>query len=148
MDLILWRHADAEAGADDLARALTPAGVKQAARMGAWLDARLPKSARVLVSPAVRAQQTAQALARTSETVDWLKPGSPAVALLKSAGWPGVDGTVVVVGHQPALGTAAALALTGKPVQWRVGNGAIWWLSVAPGEATPGVTAVLSPDHM
>lgn len=146
MDLILWRHADAEEGADDLARALTPKGDKQAARMGGWLDARLPKSARVLVSPALRAQQTAKALARKSETVDALKPGSPAAAILKAAGWPAAEGAVVLVGHQPTLGAAAALALTGKPVQWRVRKGAIWWLSVAPGESSPLLTAVLSPD--
>jgi phosphohistidine phosphatase len=146
MDLILWRHADAEEGADDLARALTPKGDKQAARMGAWLDARLPKSARVLVSPALRAQQTARALARKSETVAELKPGTPAAAILKAAGWPAADGTLVIVGHQPTLGAAAALALTGKPVQWRIRKGAIWWLSVAPGESSPVVTAVLSPD--
>ena len=34
MDLILWRHADAEDGADDLARQLTAKGRKQAARVG------------------------------------------------------------------------------------------------------------------
>ena len=31
MDLILWRHADAEDGADDLARRLTAKGHQQAA---------------------------------------------------------------------------------------------------------------------
>ena len=41
MDLILWRHAEAqdpEDGMDDLARALTRRGEKQAARMAAWLE--------------------------------------------------------------------------------------------------------------
>ena len=33
MDLILWRHAEAEPGEPDLERALTPKGVKQARRM-------------------------------------------------------------------------------------------------------------------
>ena len=40
MELILWRHAeahDAKEGQDDLERALTPRGEKQAARMSAWL---------------------------------------------------------------------------------------------------------------
>ena len=38
MDLILWRHAEAHEGSegqDDLTRALTPRGEKQAARMAA-----------------------------------------------------------------------------------------------------------------
>ena len=50
MDLILWRHAEAEEatdGMEDLARALTPKGEKQAARMGAWLDRQLPRLQRV-----------------------------------------------------------------------------------------------------
>ena len=33
MDLILWRHAEAEDGANDLARELTQKGHKQAARV-------------------------------------------------------------------------------------------------------------------
>ena len=146
MDLILWRHADAEDGADDAARALTSKGLKQAKHVAAWLDRRLPADARVIASPAVRAQQTAQVLARESATVDALKPGASPAAVLHAAGWPAGDGTVVVVGHQPTLGAAAALALTGKPVQWRVRKGALWWISVRAGEASPLVVAVLSPD--
>ena len=49
MDLILWRHAEAEDWAEgdpqesrDLARSLTPRGEKQAARMANWLDRQLP----------------------------------------------------------------------------------------------------------
>ncbi len=57
MDLILWRHAEAEDEADgqhDLERALTPRGEKQAARMAAWLDRHLPEGASILCSPARR----------------------------------------------------------------------------------------------
>src|SRR5687767_4529319 len=120
MDLILWRHADAEDGDDDMARALTGKGAKQAARMAAWLDTRLPKSARVIVSPALRAQQTAEPLARMAATSNDVAPGVAPAAILKAAGWPRGNGTVVVVGHQPTLGAAAALALTGKPSEWRM----------------------------
>ena len=41
MDLILWRHAEAEDELElggDLARRLTPKGEKQASRMASWLD--------------------------------------------------------------------------------------------------------------
>ena len=41
MELILWRHAEAEPGTLDLPdeqRALTPKGQRHAARMGAWLE--------------------------------------------------------------------------------------------------------------
>ena len=67
MDLILWRHADAEDGnenIDDLVRVLTPRGVKQAARVASWLDRQLPEGTRVLTSPARRCEQTALALGR------------------------------------------------------------------------------------
>ena len=61
MDLILWRHAeafDAEPGADDMERALTPKGQKQARRMAEWLTSQLPEGCKILVSPARRAIQT------------------------------------------------------------------------------------------
>ena len=57
MDLIIWRHAEAyeaESGEEDMLRALTPRGRKQADRMSTWLDAHLPQGTRVLSSPAVR----------------------------------------------------------------------------------------------
>ena len=41
MNLILWRHAEAEDGADDLQRALTGKGRRQAARMAQWLTFQL-----------------------------------------------------------------------------------------------------------
>jgi phosphohistidine phosphatase len=146
MDLVLWRHADAEEGRDDHARRLTPKGLKQAERMAAWLDAQLPKNARVLVSPAVRAQQTAQPLDREQRTDEALAPGAPASAVLEACGWPHASGTVVVVGHQPTLGSAVALALTGKAGRWHMKKGAIWWIAAREGESGPRVVAVLSPD--
>lgn len=125
MDLILWRHADAEDGALDFARELTGKGHKHAARMAGWLGSRLPKDARILASPAVRAQQTARALAREIETSEAVNTGATPAALLKAAGWPGRGGTIVVVGHQPTLGAAAALAMTGTATQWRIRKGGI-----------------------
>jgi broad specificity phosphatase PhoE len=76
MDLILWRHADADDGVDDMRRALTDIGRKQAKQVGKWLDAHLPDDTRILVSPATRAQETARGLGRAYETVEALAPGS------------------------------------------------------------------------
>src|SRR5205085_11789426 len=61
MDLILWRHAEAEdeARGGDLARALTLRGRAQAERMAAWLGPRLPGKTRIVASPARRCQETA-----------------------------------------------------------------------------------------
>ena len=81
MDLILWRHAEAEDEADgqhDLERALTPRGEKQAARMAGWLDRHLPEGARILCSPARRCEQTALALGRKFKIRDALAPGGTA----------------------------------------------------------------------
>jgi phosphohistidine phosphatase len=144
MDLILWRHADAEDGPDDAARALTPKGQKQAKRVAKWLDERVPKGARVLVSPAVRAQETAAALERDRKTVERVNTGAEAAAVLKAAGWPDGSGTVIVVGHQPTLGAAAALALTGKAASWDLKKGALWWISNDDGGQAV-VRAVISP---
>ena len=80
VDLILWRHAEAEPGEPDLGRRLTSKGLKQAERMGGWLDHQLPGSARILASPADRAQQTALGLKRKFRTVDDLAPGTPVAA--------------------------------------------------------------------
>jgi phosphohistidine phosphatase len=148
MDLLLWRHADAEdpaPGGADAERRLTAKGVKQAARVAAWLDARVPASARVIASPAARAQQTAAALSRSSATSDRVSPGAKPAEVLEAAGWPAGDETVIVVGHQPTLGAAAALALTGKAAAWRLKKGAVWWLRSEDGGPAL-VVAVITPD--
>jgi phosphohistidine phosphatase len=146
MDLILWRHADAEDGVPDPERRLTGKGAKQAERMAAWLKVRLPKDARVLVSPARRAQETAQALARKFETCSDLDTGTTPQSVLKAAGWPRGDRTVVVVGHQPTLGETAALLLTGRAGAWSVRKGAIWWLAQRDRNDATVLRAVISPD--
>jgi phosphohistidine phosphatase len=84
MDLILWCHAEAaeDGFEDDLERPPTSRGERQAARMAAWLNHRLPATARVLASPALRTQQTAQALDRRFKTVD-----APAPSCSVAAPW-------------------------------------------------------------
>jgi phosphohistidine phosphatase len=146
MDLILWRHADAEPGMPDAARRLTPKGERQAEKVGAWLDRHLPDDTTILVSPAVRAQQTALGLGRKFRTVDEIAPGASAAAVLAAAGWPGGRGSVLVVGHQPSLGEAAALVLTGEEACWAVKKGAFWWLSQRDHDAAVVLRAVLGPD--
>jgi phosphohistidine phosphatase len=144
VNLILWRHADAEDGRDDAARRLTRKGRNQAKHMAEWLERHLPASARVIVSPAVRAQQTAEALSRDLHTNEQVTTGATPQDVLKAAGWPNAQTTVVVVGHQPTLGAAAALALTGKALPWHVSKGGLWWLrSKEDGEVV--VVAVMTP---
>ena len=146
MELILWRHAEAEDGMPGTERELTAKGVKQAERMAAWLKQRLPKGAVVLVSPARRAQQTAQALIRKFETSDAVGSTTTPEAVLAAAGWPDRKATVIVVGHQPTLGAVAALALTGRAMPWSVKKGALWWLERRERDAATVLRAVISPD--
>ena len=148
MDLILWRHAEAEEGMPDRARALTPRGRKQARAVARWLAKRLPDDLRILVSPAVRAQQTAAALECAVETESRVDVGAAPHAVLAAAGWPDGAGTVLVVGHQPTLGEVAALALTGVHASWPVRKGAVWWLRrrVRAGEVEVVLRAVIGPD--
>jgi phosphohistidine phosphatase len=145
MELILWRHADAEDGVRDEERRLTAKGRKQAQRMASWLRRRLPRGARILVSRTQRTQQTARALATRFEVSDDVGPEATAQSVLKAAAWPGATGAVLVVGHQPTLGQAAALALTGAPADWSVQKGAVWWLETRDGDETR-VRAVIAPD--
>ena len=135
MDLILWRHAEAEEaapGGDDLKRALTTKGERQAERMAEWLNRRLAASTRILVSPALRCQQTAKALGRKFRTVAAIGPEASAEELVAVAGWPDAAQPVLVVGHQPTLGMAAALLLSGAPQPWALKKGAAWWLRHRP----------------
>ncbi|MGI4849152.1 MAG: SixA phosphatase family protein [Janthinobacterium lividum] len=111
MDLIIWRHAEAEDGIPDMARALTRKGEKQAAMMAAWLKTMMPEQTRILASPARRTQQTAQALGLPFETCPALAPGKTVAALLDAAGWPDADGTVLVIGHNPTLGEVGPTVL-------------------------------------
>ena len=149
MELILWRHAEAEDGIiNEAERKLTAKGAKQASRMAKWLRARMAEDAVILVSPAKRAQQTARALHLDFQTVKEIGLAASAEDVLLAAGWPGDDRTVVVVGHQPTLGEAAALLLTGTKEQWNVKKGAVIWIArrndVA--HARTHLRAAISPD--
>lgn len=150
MDLILWRHADAEDGVPDLGRKLTAKGEKQAQHMAHWLKARLPEKFKVLASPAVRAQQTAQALAKSFDTVKSISPGADAIAVLAAAGWPNAKGAVVVVGHQPTLARVAAFLLAGEEAEWSMKKGSLWWFTnrVRQGEEQTILRVMMSPEFV
>jgi phosphohistidine phosphatase len=145
MELILWRHADAEdiAPSGDLARVLTKRGRKQAERMGEWLGERLDDDWRVIASPAKRAVQTAKGLGREFEEREALAPGASAAAILREAGWPDARHSVVIVGHQPTLGEAAAKIL-GMHGDIGIRKGAIWWFACRGGETL--LRCVLDPE--
>jgi phosphohistidine phosphatase len=151
MELILWRHAQAEDGSPDALRRLTARGTKDAAAVGAWLRRQLGDEAvTVLSSPSRRTMQTAEALGLAVEPVDALGPEADVDAVLAVARWPsGRDGVVVVVGHGPWIGEVAARLLAGRDDPWPFAKGALWWFGWAKGDggsATVRLKAVLSPE--
>ena len=153
MDLVLWRHAEAEEwaeGHDDMARSLTSRGEKQAARVAQWLDRQLPQGARILVSPARRCEQTVLALGRKYTVQAELAPGCSVEKLLESVRWPGAEGTVLLVGHQPTLGQTIAQLIGLSAAECPVKKGCVWWLRkrqrAAPAQTV--IVTVQSPDML
>jgi phosphohistidine phosphatase len=138
MQIILWRHADAEDGADDLARRLTAKGRAQAAAVAEWLRPRLPPGYALLASPARRAQQTAAALQAAIRTEPALAPGASVEDILNIA--KAQQGLAILVGHQPDLGRAAAHLVAHASSDWPIDKGALWWLEGRR------VRAVVSPE--
>lgn len=141
MDLILWRHADAEPGSDDFKRALTEKGRRQAARMARWLKPRLDENWLVLSSPTVRTRQTVEPLGMKVDYRLTLGPDSSASAVLREAHWPDGDCNVLIVGHQPILGQVAARLMTGHQGDAPVRKGSVWWFSTR--SADEGDTGVI-----
>jgi phosphohistidine phosphatase len=153
MDLLLWRHAEAEEGTPDLKRKLTARGEKQALEMAEWLQQHAPKNLQILVSPALRAQQTAKALNLPFLTDKRLGPDASVPDLLSAAGWPHGAPTskrnaaVLIIGHQPVLGKTAALLLAGTEADWTIKKGAVWWFSnrTRQGETQTLLRVVIPP---
>ena len=147
MDLIVWRHAEAEDGVPDLERKLTAKGRKQAERVAQWLLQRLPARFSVIASPAARAQQTAEALGVPVKTDKALAPGAPPAGIVQASGWPDNKSTVVIVGHQPDFGRVVA-HLLGAHGGFSIKKGGLWWISNRVREEKDQVVvrAVVSPD--
>ncbi len=154
MDLLLWRHAEAVDGSPDLKRRLTARGEKQARQVAEWLERNAPKKLTILVSPALRCQQTAEALGRPYSIDERIGTDSDASNVLAAVGWPEGEQAakdrpaVLVVGHQPTLGQIAALLLSGNEAEWTVKKGGLWWFSnrTRQGETQTVLRAVIAPE--
>ena len=151
MDLILWRHAEAEEGDQgdpDMERRLTASGHKHAARMAAWLTQRLPSKLTLIASPARRTVQTAEALRLDFKTDARLAPGASVNDILETVRWPGRKGLTIVVGHQPTLGLVVARLVGGRDLDWPMRKGGLWWLADRErgGAEQVIVRAVIAPD--
>jgi phosphohistidine phosphatase len=152
MDLILWRHAEAHDITDtqpsDLARQLTPRGLKQAQRMSLWLEQHMPQEVRILCSPAQRCIDTVQPLKRKYKICPELAPDQNDVALLQVAQWPDAKLPVLIIGHQPTLGHTTARLLGWSGHELSIRKGSLWWLRsrLRQGVRQTVVHCVQTPD--
>ena len=149
MELILWRHAEAEdpGPKGDFARALTKKGRKQAERMAEWLRPRLEGEWRVIASPAARAIETVTPLGLDYEVVPEIDPTRFAADLMRAVGWP-KGGKVIAVGHNPTFGEVAARLMGGAEGEVAFRKGAVWWFATRErGEGSETVLkVVMTPD--
>lgn len=110
MRLFIVRHAEAAKGEPDELRSLTNAGRETARAVGKQLAADGVRPDVVLSSPLLRARETAaeiaQATGAAAEPDERLAPGASAEDIRAAVS--GRGETVVVVGHQPDCGRAAA----------------------------------------
>ncbi|MDO8990187.1 MAG: histidine phosphatase family protein [Sideroxyarcus sp.] len=150
MELILWRHAEAADGTPDDARPLTEKGRRQAERMAHYLSDRLPPNTRILVSPALRAQQTAAALSTHFITAPNLGTHATPQTAIATAGWPMAGGAALLVGHQPWMGELACQLMLGSGDIWSIKKGAVWWFSrrEREGDYQTVLRLVLAPDQL
>jgi phosphohistidine phosphatase len=155
MDLLIWRHAQAENldpkvsdAASDLARPLTPRGEHQAERVAAWIEPRLPKGSRILSSPALRCESTVAYLGRKYKLQDELAPSGTSDDILQLLKWPDTRLPTVLVGHQPALGELIARLIGAESQKSSVRKGALWWLQYRERDGAKQmlIHAVVSPE--
>lgn len=144
MDLILWRHAEADDGSPDADRKLTAKGERQARATADWLKPRLPEACRVLVSPATRTLQTARAMTEAFETSPEVGVGVSPKSVLQIVGWPAATGACLVVGHQPTLGMVVSQLLCRVLDGISVKKSSVWWISGSAHKTT--LRAVMSPE--
>lgn len=123
MKVFLVRHAIAHERnrvrwPNDALRPLTSAGMQKFRRAAAGLAKWMPRSARLLTSPFVRARETAALLAEARGSKKPLEcaelaadqPSSRAFELLRVQ----KERTVVLVGHEPYLSDFLSIALAGQ----------------------------------
>lgn len=161
-NLVLWRHAEAEAQSEsglDTDRMLTRRGRKDAAKIATWLNEHLPKNTTILCSPAKRCLETVATLQQRNKSrhevkvVDFLSVDSTVSAIAKQVCNENSKQTILLVGHQPNLGSLIAQLLTMKEGELVVKKGAVWWLrqrylpNLAGGTTQTYLFAVQHPDY-
>ena len=150
MNLILWRHAEAEYGPPDLERQLTIKGHHQAETMATWLQNHLPENYQVWASQAMRSQQTAGYLNKKPTILSTINPNIDARSLPRLLENVSDNATIIIVGHQPWIGEFCSYLLNGQwhdGHYWSVKKSGFWWFQVKVTESgyTAKLKAALTP---
>lgn len=137
MELFVLRHghAEAEASSDSL-RPLSAVGAKEVAEIYAKCGSELEQVELILVSPYVRAQQTLKALTDLSpylqtvpqQTTPLLVPGGSSMAVIDYLYTQATDcsvGSILIVSHQPLVGTLVDSLCNLEPGCYRMGTAAM-----------------------
>jgi phosphohistidine phosphatase len=110
--LVLIRHSKTAAGSPDIDRALSDRGIEDAAAVGRWLSSLHLTPDRVVVSTALRAQQTWKAAgahhANAPVVIDarvYENSVEDLLAVIRST--PEIIATLIIVGHNPSMGELA-----------------------------------------
>ncbi len=163
-NLILWRHAEAEAestSGQDIDRALTKRGRKDAEKMAEWLSQHLPANTEILCSPARRCLETAAALnhptiresassiEREIKIAEFLSVDSSVEIMAKKVTNEDSSKTLLLIGHQPNLGLLIAKLLGMDSGACVVKKGAVWWLRqrLINGASQTYLFTVQPPDY-
>jgi phosphohistidine phosphatase len=136
MTLYLLRHADADTpAANDDERALSEKGVKQSKRVASFCREQGVKPDLILVSPLLRAQQTAgpvaEKLGLEIETVPWLAYGTATERVFEQLATRTDASSIMLVGHEPDFGLLAAALLGAEREAVRVRKASLILLEVA-----------------
>jgi phosphohistidine phosphatase len=134
-NLILWRHAEAEVvsgSGQDIDRALTKRGRKDAAKMAKWLAQHLPANTEIFCSPARRCLETTAALRDLTgleiNVVEFLGIDGSVGHIAQKLTDEDSTKTVLIVGHQPNLGWLIAKLCGMDDSACVVKKGSVWWL--------------------
>ncbi|MGH8042204.1 MAG: SixA phosphatase family protein [Rudaea sp.] len=141
-EIVLLRHAHAEnsaVGQDDAARGLSLRGIAEARAAGHWLREQSALPARILCSPAQRAQQTLeQALGNIDAQIEPRIYDATAGELDALIDEHTDAPRLLLVGHNPGFETFVALLATGQSGDFRgMPPGGIAWFEI-DGNAEPG----------
>ncbi len=157
MDLILWRHAQAQFAHHDLSRELTSKGQQDALVMASFIHNKLPENLRCFASEATRSQETLMALDKPFQISEILNPeAQPALVLpwlfqeLQSQ-----SSSLLCVGHQPWLGYVCAQLISCQSDQeqphfeMNISRACLYWFDISLtsqlGKIHCQLKAVLSP---